>query len=216
MGVVTGLAAFNKFVERSAGNGEDVKWLKLKSGESVNINFLQEIDESSSNYNNEAGLVFIATEHSNPDDYRKKAMCTLEEEGRCVACELANRGNRGWKVRGRLYANVLVDNGVDDPYVAILSQGTSGKSITPSLVMVAADTGSITNMQFRIQRQGEGMKTEYQLMPRMGSNGVDASDYSLYDLEKIVTRRIPYDEQVEFYGLSETNQEEESSEDFSW
>lgn len=213
MGVITGLAAIKQHVENSQG-GNDLKWLKLKAGESVKVTFLQEIDPDSPNYNEDAGLVIISPEHTNPGEgmFKHKAICTADE-GACLPCELYERGEKGWRVKGRLYANVLVDDGKQEPYVAILSQGLSGKSITPSLAAFAEDNGTITGYQFRISRQGDAMKTEYSLTVIMNSAGVDPSDYELFPLDKVVVKHVPYDEQAEFYQVAQTS---EASEGFTW
>lgn len=215
MGIIQGLQGITQYVEKSQGNGGDVRWLKLKENESVKVHFLQEIDENSPNYNPNAGLAFVSPEHTNPAEgmFKHKAICTADE-GKCLPCELYERGERGWKVRGRFYANVLVDDGKNDPYVAILSQGLSGKSITPALAMFADDNGTITAYQFRLQRKGSGKNdTEYALTPIMSSSGVDADNYDLYPLDKVVVKHVPYEEQAAFYGVEEQS---ESQEEFSW
>lgn len=202
-GITRGLAQIEQMMNKANEKYEDrepAKWLKLNDGESVKITFLQEIDADSPNYNDAAGQVFVAAEHSSPADYRRKALCTVDDGG-CYGCEQHSKNPKeGWKARGRLYANVLVDDGKNDPYVAILSQGLSGKSITPTLLMFASDSNSVTSNAFRIKRSGTGTSTEYSLVPVMNSEGVDPTDYTLYDLEKIVTRYIPYADQAEFYG----------------
>ena len=221
-GIVRGLAGLEKFVERSAGSSNDgvkARWVRLDDGQVVKINFLQELDQDSPNFNADAGAAFLAVEHSNPDNYRRKALCTIDDEGACYGCE-QDRANpkKGWRSRGRLYVNVLVDDGKEDPYVAILSQGTSGKTITPSLLMWAGENESITDSAFRIKRSGTGTSTEYSLVPAPKSQGVDPNDYDLYDIEKIATRYVPYAEQHDFYdgGSEESAAPKESSSAMEW
>lgn len=223
--LVGGLATLNKFVEKAnQAGGEDfpkVNWLKLKDGESVKISFLQEFKDSP-NYNPDAGAVLIAAEHSPNDFFPKKMLCTAGEQGSgdCFGCEQNKKHPRtGWQAKGRFYANVLVDNGTDTPSVAVLSQGMSGKSITPTLAMIAGDTDSITNMQFRMKRSGATKNnTEYAIVPIMNSKGVDPGAYELYDLEKVCVRHIPYEEQEEYWGLAEAEEtdDEAESEGFTW
>ncbi len=205
--IVRGLASLEGYLDKANAPFDDspkARWVKLDDGQTVKINFLQEIDADSPNYSEKAGTTFLAVEHSNPDDYRRKALCTLEDEGSCYGCEQARAHPKtGWRSRGRLYANVLVDDGKDTPYVAILSQGTSGKSITPTLVMFASDAGGITGSAFRIKRSGTGTATEYSLVPIMKSEGVNPDEYDLFDLEKVCTRYVPYAEQKAFYGVVE-------------
>ena len=221
-GIVRGLAGLESYLDKANAPFDDApkaKWVKLDDGQTVKINFLQEIDADSPNYSEKAGTTFLAVEHSNPDDYKKKALCTLEDEGSCYGCEQARAHPKtGWRSRGRLYANVLVDDGTNDPYVAILSQGTSGKSITPTLVMFASDAGGITGSAFRIKRSGMGTATEYSLVPIMKSEGVNPDDYDLFDLEKVCTRHVPYAEQKDFYGFVEADEapSEEPTPSLEW
>lgn len=211
--LVRGLSALEDYLNKANAPFDDApkaRWLKLDDNQSVKITFLQEIDADSPQYSQKNGTVFLAVEHSNPEDYRKKALCTIEDEGSCYACEMARAHPKtGWRSRGRLYANVLVEDGKDDPYVAILSQGTSGKSITPSLAMFASDSGTITANAFRIKRSGTGTQTSYALMPVIKSDPINVEDYQLFDLEKVCVRHIPYAEQKAFYGFEETEDEPE-------
>ena len=141
MSIVRGLKDLNKALDKPTYNGGDenkARWLKVEDGESVKIRFLQELDADSPNYNDKLGCGFIALEHTNPKDYRRKALDTMESEGRDWANEQHRKDPKvGWKARTRLYINVLVDDGKEVPYVAILSQGTSGKTITPTLIEYA-------------------------------------------------------------------------------
>ena len=110
MGLVKGLKAMNQTIDRpnSSSDGPRGRWLKLNDGQSVKIKFLQELDPDSPNYNEKAGLAFIAVEHTNPADYRRKALCSIEDQGRCFGCEQHRRDPKaGWKGRCRLYCNIL-------------------------------------------------------------------------------------------------------------
>ena len=141
MGIVRGLKDLNKALDKPTYNDSDStkgRWVKLEDGESVKVRFLQELDPDSPSYNEKNGLGFIAVEHTNPKDYRRKALCTMEDQGKCYGCEQHRKDYKaGWKGRSRLYINVLVDDGKEDPYVAILSQGSSGKTVTPTLIEYA-------------------------------------------------------------------------------
>lgn len=214
-GLVTGLKAINKYIERAKA-----PWLKLEDGESVKITFLQEFDKDSPNYNEDAGVLFIAPEHQIPGKFQKHALCTAGEQGdgACVGCEMDKKNPRkGWAVKGRLYVNALVDDGTKPPYVAIVSQGLSGKSITPTLAMMYSDAESITNVQCRMRRVGNNKNnTEYTLVPIMGTTGVDVSKYELYDLKRICTRSVPYEDQAEFYEVNEQPETDSEPAGFEW
>ena len=207
MGLVRGLKAMNQTLDKPASNSSDGprgRWLKLDDGQSVKIRFLQELDPDSPNYNKDAGAGFIAVEHTNPRDYRRKALCSIDDQGRCFGCEEHRKDYKaGWKGKSRLYINVLVDDGKEDPYVAILSQGSGPKSATPEIIQYAGETGSITDTMWRLKRTGEKTETSYSIIPLPTKDEIDAGDYELFDLEKIAVRDVPYADQESFYlGIS--------------
>jgi hypothetical protein len=225
MGIVTGLAAMNKQMEQKSPIGDTQKgrWLQLKDGQSLKIRFLQEIDPDSKNYLEKAGLAFIAVEHTNPKDYKRKALCTIEDQGRCFACEQHRRDPKaGWKGKARFYANVLVDDGSEDPYVAIFSQGAGPKSATPEIINYAGETGSISNLNWKLKRTGTSTDTNYSIipLPTADVNEINLDKYELFDLSKTAVRDVAYDEQESFYlGITSdesTHSESASSSAVEW
>ncbi len=213
MSIVKGLKDLNKALDKpSDSDNSKARWVKLADGESVKIRFLQELDPDSPNYNDKFGCGFIALEHTNPKDYRRKALDTMESEGRDWANEQHRKDYKaGWKARSRLYINVLLDDGKEEPYVAILSQGTSGKSITPTLIEYAGEMGSITNLVWRIKRNGTGTDTSYTIIPlAKDESPFDLSSLELYDLEKTAVRYVPYSEQESFYMGKDDNTDKSS------
>lgn len=216
MGIVKGLQGLNKVMDKptyTEGEGSKARWVKLEDGESVKIRFLQELDPDSPNYNEKNGLGFIAVEHTNPADYRRKALCSMDDQGKCYGCEEHRKDyKKGWKGKSRLYINVLVDDGKEDPYVAILSQGSSTKAITPTLIEYAGEMGSISNLVWRIKRTGLKTDTSYTAIP-LGKDetAFDGSAFELYKLEDIAVRDMPYSEQEAFFNGE--NSEEESATD---
>ena len=222
MGIVKGLKDLNKALDKpqsTGGSESKARWVKLEDGESVKIRFLQELDPDSPEYNDKMGLGFIAVEHTNPKDYRRKALCTMEDQGKCWGCEQHRKDYKaGWKGRSRLYINVLVDDGNEEPYVAILSQGSSGKTVTPTLIEYAGEMGSITNLMWRIKRSGTKTDTSYTIIPlAKDEEKFDASGLELYKLEETAIRDLPYANQEAFFN-GEGGQEEEpsTSSDVTW
>lgn len=223
MGIVTGLAAMNKAMEptHTSSDSQKGRWLQLKDGQSVKIRFLQEIDPDSENYNKEAGLGIVGIEHTNPRDYKRKAVCTFDDEGQCFGCEQHRRDPKaGWKARPRFYVNVLVEDGNEDPYVAILSQGTGAKSATPEIGSYASETGSITNLVWKLKRTGEKTDTNYSIIPLPTADvkPLDFTKYELFDLPKTAVRTVAYADQENFYMgvVSDSSQESTTSTSVEW
>jgi len=205
LGIVTGLKNLNDVIDRPAhesSEGSKATWVKIEDGESVKVRFLQELDPDSPTYNEKNGLGFIAIEHTNPSDYRRKALCSMDDQGKCYGCEQHRKDYKaGWKGKPRLYINVLVDNGKDDPTVAVLSQGISGKTITPTLNEYAKEMGSITNLMWRIKRTGLKTDTSYTIIPlQKDESEFDSSVLELHDLLVTAVRDLPYVEQEAFFA----------------
>lgn len=208
MGIMKGLKQMNNVLDRpttSDGGGAKVRWLKIEDGQSVKARFINELDEDSPNYDPRRDLAIIVSEHTNPKDYKRKAVCTMESDGRCFGCEMARRETaedrkRGtWRPRFRFYTNLLVDDGLEDAYVAVWSQGVGKQSAFNTLKEYAIDTGSISNRTWRMKRQGSGTDTIYILLPGdPDSEKFNWDDINPYPLEKVV-RELPYAEQEAFY-----------------
>lgn len=216
MGLAKGLKELNKAIDKpsySEGDGTKARWVKIEDGDSVKIRFLQELDPDSAEYNEKNGLGFIANEHTNPGDYRRKALCSMDDQGKCYGCEQHRKDyKKGWKARARLYINVLVDDGKEEPYVAILSQGSSGKSVTPTLIEYAGEVGSISNLVWRVKRIGKDKETSYTIIPLAKDEAkFDTAALELYDLEKVAVRDLPYVDQEAFYNGENSGKEEEQS-----
>jgi hypothetical protein len=144
----------------------------------------------------------------------------MDDQGKCFGCEQHRKDYKaGWKARARLYVNVLVDDGKEEPYVAILSQGASGKAITPTVIEYAGEMGSISNLMWRIKRSGTKTDTSYTIIPlQKDETAFDSSSLELYELEKVAVRDMPYTEQESFFSGQGGNEETNSStsSDVSW
>lgn len=208
MAIVRGLKNINKHVEaeearfnRSTEDSDKPKnrWFGLKDGEAVKVIFLQEMDDESENYSEKNGLGFLAVEHNAPHNFRRKAECTIEDEGACFACEEHRKDFKaGWKQKTKLYINVLVDDGTNEPYVAILSQGNGPKSVTPSVIEQATEIGTITDKWFKIKRKGAGQTDTSYLLTPLGAHDKNVEDFEVFDLDTAI-RRVPYAQQQAHY-----------------
>jgi hypothetical protein len=202
MSVVKGLANINALVDKPKYDSDKprVRWLKLADGQAVKVRFIEELDEDSPNYSADRGLSLVVKEHTNPKDYRRKAVDTMESEGRDWAEEMHRKDPKaGWRGRLRFYCNVLVDDGIEDPYVAIWSMGVSKQSAFNTIREYAIETGSISNINWKLKRSGAGTDTSYTLIP-------SAPDSEPYDWSKVepfnidlALNNVPYAEQEAYY-----------------
>ena len=203
MTVLRGLKEMERALDRPSVSSDGSirnRWLKLDDGQSAKVRFINELDEDSPNFDSERNLAIVISEHVNPKDYKRKAVCTVESEGRCFGCEMARKEPKsGWRARFRFYTNLLVDDGLEDPYVAVWSQGVGKQSAFNTLKEYAIETGSISNRLWRMKRQGTGTDTTYILLPAdPDTEKYDWSGVEPFDLEKVV-REVVYAEQESFY-----------------
>ena len=202
MSVVKGLANINALLDKPKYDSDKprVKWLKLADGQSVKIRFLEELDEESANYSAERGLALVVKEHVNPKDYRRRAVDTMDSEGRDWAEEMHRKDPKaGWRGRLRFYCNVLVDDGIEEPYVAIWSMGVSKMSVFNTIREYAIETGSISSLVWKLKRSGQGTETSYTLIPSVpDTEPFDWSNLEPYPIE-MALNNIPYAEQEAFY-----------------
>jgi|TARA_R110000822_G_scaffold90073_6_gene208380 hypothetical protein len=202
MSVIKGLKDIGALLDKPKyeSNGPKVRWAKLVDGQAAKIRFVEELDSDSAHYADDRGLSVVIAEHTNPKDYKRKAACTQESEGRCYACEMSRKEPKaGWRSKLRFYCNVLVDDGTEDPYVAVWSQGVSKQSAFNTIREYALETGSISNLTWKLKRNGVGTETNYTLIP----TGPDSEPFAwgeldAANLEKVV-REVPYPEQEAFY-----------------
>lgn len=188
MTFISGLAGINDELAKRKSNSDfedkpKAKWLSLKGGESVKVIFLQELDEGSPNYSEKNGVGIFALSHSNPENWRKSAKCTADE-GSCYGCD------RGWRSKVELYINVLVDNGVEEPYVAIWRRALGKGSVGQALIEIASDEdygNSISDKQFKFARQGSTKDdTTYTLTPLPKNHDKRVESFDLYDVRSYV------------------------------
>jgi hypothetical protein len=201
MTVIRGLKNINALVDKPKSDGGlKARWLKLADGQAVKLRFIEELDEESPNYNEGRGLSLVVKEHTNPKDFRRRAVDTSDSEGRDWAEEQHRKDPKaGWKGKLRFYCNVLVDDGIEDPYVAIWSIGVGKMSVFNTIREYALETGSVSNVTWKLKRNGQGMETNYTLLPSApDTEPFDWADVSPYPLE-MALNQIPYAEQEAFY-----------------
>ncbi len=204
MSKLTGLAAIKALQERDRERAAQkdrpkADWFSWpKDGTNVaTVRFLQELGEESPNYREDRGTAFPLTEHVSPLDFRKRATCTIDD-GKCYACarHAADR-KEGWGQKQNLYINALVSFNGEAPKVMVMS-----RSLRSTFVQVlyedAVDEQTITDVNFKITRTGEGTTTQW-LLKRLKSEPFDDSNVTLFGQETI-ERTVPYEKQAEYYG----------------
>jgi hypothetical protein len=124
----------------------------------------------------------------------------METEGRDWAEEMHRKDPKaGWRGRLRFYCNVLVDDGIEKPYVAIWSMGISKQSSFNTIREYALETGSISNVVWKMKRNGQGTETNYTMIPAApDKEPFDWTGIEPFQLE-LALRKVPYAEQEAFY-----------------
>jgi hypothetical protein len=195
MSVIKGLKDISALMDKPKyeNTGQKVRWVKLADGQSAKIRFVEELDQDSASYSEARGLSVVISEHTNPKDYKRNS------EGRCYGCEMARKEPKsGWRSRLRFYCNVVIDDGTEDPYVAVWSQGISKQSAFNTIREYALETGSISNLEWKIKRNGQGTETSYTLLPtKPDSEPFKWDGIETFNLEKV--REVAYAEQENFY-----------------
>ena len=202
MAIVKGLKNIEAMLDKPKfdNNGPRVTWLKLEDSQSVSVRFVNELDGDSPSYDEKNGLAIVVSEHTNPKDYKRKAACSAESEGRCFGCEMHRKDMKaGWRARLRFYINVLVDDGVNDPHIAVWSMGVAKSATFDTIREYVQDSQSLSSMTWKLKRNGKGTETTYILIPiKQDEEKFDWSKHEVPDLEAVV-REVPYAEQESFY-----------------
>jgi hypothetical protein len=202
MSIIKGLKNIEAIVDkpRYDSTGPKIKWLKLDDGQAVQIRFVAELDADSPHYDEKRGLAIVVKEHTNPKDYKRKAVDTVETEGRDWAEEMHRKDPKaGWAGRLRFYTTVLIDDGTNEPYIGVWSMGVAKSATFNTIREYASESGSLSNMTWKLKRNGKGTETTYTLIPL--KQDVDPFDWSKYEFPNVenALRKIPYAEQEAFY-----------------
>jgi hypothetical protein len=146
------------------------------------------------------GLCNLVLEHTSPEDWKKTAECTADE-GSCFACD------QGWRQKQVFYANVLVDDGKSDPYVAVWSRGLGKQSVAAGLYAMAGDDDydlSITDKTFKFKRTGTTKDdTTYTLTPLPKPHDKNVEDFAdeLFDLDGVPFHVNPERQEKYYTGM---------------
>lgn len=207
MGVLTGIKNIQSAIDDS--DTGKIRYLKLKDKETVTLWFLDDLDEGTPATDAGAGVAALIPQHTAGKNFRVRAQCT-RDEGKCYACDQAFSNPRtNWGVTKRLYTNVLVSNGIDDPYVAVWNIATARSTVWETLLEEFIDEGTIAATPWRVRRSGEGTDTTYTIK-KLPGEPADFSNHEDFDLNEII-KYVPYAEQEAYYTAGdESTQESES------
>ncbi len=202
-----GLAALRKYQQeqkekQEAANRPKADWFKWPGKVSqAEVLFLQELDPAATGYREDRGIGFIQVEHQapGPDGYKRRANCTIESEGECYACERHSQDYKeGWRQRTNLYINALVRfEGEDKPKPVIISRNANS-SFVAALIEEAVEENTITAVNYKITKVGEGTTTQWLL--RASKNRFDDSEVEVFPLKETAIREVAYDKQPDYYG----------------
>jgi hypothetical protein len=105
----------------------------------------------------------------------------------------------GWKPRLRFYTNVIVDNGKEEPFVAVWSMGVAKSATFDTIRECAEDGDSLTNKVWKLKRNGVKTETTYVLIP--GPEDTEDFAWSAFDIFPLESaiRQVPYADQESFY-----------------
>jgi hypothetical protein len=213
MSVIQGLAGLRakqveqqeKEAARNRPKAEYFTWkenAKATNPDAVLVQFLQELDPSASGYDEAKGLAVAAVEHEapGPKGYLARALCTIDSEGQCYACERRKADyQEGWKTKTNLYINALVTlPGQKEPVTRVISRNFN-QSFAQQLMDVAVEDGSITDTVFKITRHGSGTQTVW-VLSATKTPVVDTADAEVFDLKETVLRDVSYEKQPEYFG----------------
>ena len=190
MGVITGLSAIKEALGSRPSTFENVSDKELTRNIQKNtertIRFVQELDESSSLYNEELGLGVVAVEYQHPDLFWLRLADSSDTDGASWPAE------QGWEQKISLYINVV---DVDTGEVFYLQRSILG-GLGQQIVESASDRGSLTDGVWKIKKTGEGMKTRYSLnLISLDTEPVSVNPEDLIDFRKNVINEVPYAEQ---------------------
>lgn len=228
--VKKGLGAIRRYQDEQrekaeAANKPKGEWFKWPKGvNTATFKFMQELDEDASGYDENRGVGFIAVEHQapGPEGYKRRGLCTIDDEGQCYACERHRQNYKeGWRQRSNLYVNVAVRFDGESDFKPLIVSRNANSSFVQALVEEAVDEGTIRGFNYKVTRTGEGTSTSW-LLKQLKGDPFDDSDLEVFDLDETAIRHIPYDKQAEYYGAVYSGPDEDvepaskADDDDSW
>jgi hypothetical protein len=181
-----------------------VEWFSLKNGETKYVRFLQEFDTDHRNYDSTFGTAVFLTEHVSPEEWSRKALCTIDDEGRCFACEMDKEQPKivedgkdrwhPWGQKSNFYVYV-VDNKGD---VRVMSRPTTGKFFDAICEEIEENDNSLIDLTFKVSK-GPANQNPWEIRSTKKEQFEVPSLPELIDLNTAVGHKVTYAEQKGFY-----------------
>jgi hypothetical protein len=181
-----------------------VEWFSLKNNETKFVRFLQEFDTDHRNYDSKFGTAVFLTEHVSPQSFSRKALCTMEDEGRCFACEMDKEQPKivedgkdiwhPWKQRSNFYIYVVDNKGE----VRVLSRPTGNKLFDALCEEIDENDNSLTDITFKLSK-GPNKSDSWEVRKTTKEHFELPEISEVIDLESAVGLKIEYAEQRNFY-----------------
>jgi hypothetical protein len=182
-----------------------VEWFSLKNGETKYIRFLQELDTDMRNYDSKFGTAVFLQEHIAPDDWSRKALCTIDDEGRCFGCEMNKEVEkivdengkdkwRPWAQKSNFYIYTVDNKGA----VKVLSRPTGNKLFDRLTEEVDENDNSLTDITFKLSK-GPNKSDAWEVRKTTKEHFELPDIPELVDLNAAVGFKVPYADQRSFY-----------------
>jgi len=190
MSVIKGLDKIRQKIDERPQGFDNVSERELtrniKPGGARTIRFVQELDETSENYDERYGLALVVSEHEHPEHFWLRLVDTFEEEGASWPAE------QGWKSKLNLYINVV---DVDTGDVFYLSRSVLG-GLGAQIIESAGERESLTDGVWKIKKEGKGFNTKYTLtLVNLTDESLEVDPDDLIDFEESLLTQVPYGEQ---------------------
>lgn len=194
-----------------------IDYFSLTNNNPARIRFLQEINPEAPNFDPDKGSALFLVEHTSPKNFQRKAICTLETEGRCFACEMniersGKEPKERWWARINMYVQVF---DAKDEKVKVLSRPAPSPFFDQLIDWADEENdGSVVGPTFKVSKGPN--KTDSWVAIRTSRELEVPDTAELIDLEKHIGANVEYDKQRGFYlpnGMDEESEELAPSDD---
>lgn len=183
----------------------EISWFSLKKKNPIRVQFLQELGDEARQYDSAKGSALYLVEHVSPFNFKKKALCSQDVEGRCFACEMDQEepsrkrpdGSTEWHPWGQR-SNMYIQLVTEDGEVQVLSRPAPG-SVFDQLYEYANEENddSIIGVTFKISK-GAAKSDKWEVKSTKQVFEVPDSA-EVIDLNQAIGYKLEYSKQRAFY-----------------